>query len=91
VASQSLFRLRPLLCSDVVRVILDARVGFEILKGYVITFEFATYDIANRWKKMILPHSAMLEKKVQDMQNEDIGVNFAFRSRPRETPDPPSS
>jgi hypothetical protein len=75
----------------VVRVILDARVGFEILKGYAITFEFAMYDIAHRWAKMILPRSAMLEKKVQDMQSEDIGVNFAFRSRSRETPDSPGS
>ena len=37
------------------RTIFDARIGFEIMEGYAITFEFATIDVVETWPKMILP------------------------------------
>lgn len=62
----------------VLRVILDARVGYEIKQGYVIVFEFAEHGIVDGWKKMMLPGIKALRDKVQQMQSEDISVNFAF-------------
>ncbi|EFY90726.1 hypothetical protein MAC_03306 [Metarhizium acridum CQMa 102] len=61
------------------KVILDARVGYEIRQGYAIVFEFAEHGIAYGWKKMMLPGTKELRDKVQQMQSKDIRVNFAFK------------
>ncbi|KAF5122359.1 hypothetical protein E5D57_012836 [Metarhizium anisopliae] len=61
------------------KVILDARVGYEIRQGYAIVFEFAEHGIAYGWKKMMLPGTKELRDKVQQMQSKDISVNFAFK------------
>ena len=67
-------------CSDTAcRVILDARLGFEIRQGYAITFMFATDDVLAAWPKMILPNLRMLIEKVADMESPKIGVNFEFK------------
>ncbi|KAK0628276.1 hypothetical protein B0T17DRAFT_486756 [Bombardia bombarda] len=58
--------------------ILDARLGYEIKKGYTITFMFATDDVLAGWTKMILPYSQELANKVAAMESTKIGVNFAF-------------
>lgn len=56
------------------RVILDSRVDFEMMKGYAITFEFATDNITRDWPKLTVP--ANLEQKLASMQSETIGVNY---------------
>lgn len=56
------------------RVILDARVDYEMKEGYAITFEFATDDIINDWSKMVVPPK--LGQKVARMQTEMIRVNY---------------
>jgi hypothetical protein len=37
------------------RIIFDTRIGFEIMEGYIIIFEFAIIDIVEIWPKIILP------------------------------------
>ncbi|KAK4071304.1 hypothetical protein Purlil1_13471 [Purpureocillium lilacinum] len=59
--------------------ILDGRVGFEIKKGYAITFEFATVDILDKWPKLILPNTPGLAERVAGMQSSMIRVNFEFQ------------
>jgi hypothetical protein len=71
-------------CSNIShRIIFDARIGFEIKKGYAITFEFATINVVEKWPKMILPSSLELIQKVADMEsdlvNRKIRMNFVFR------------
>jgi hypothetical protein len=75
-----------IVCTNVPRrAIFDAGVGFEIKKGYAITYEFATVDIVVNWPKMILPNSPELKQKVEDMEGDlkkrnfnNIRMNFAF-------------
>ena len=56
------------------RVILDARVDYEMKEGYAITFEFATDSIIKNWPKMMVP--TKLVQKVAGMQTEMITVNY---------------
>ena len=62
------------------RVILDARLGREILEGYAITVIFMTEELLARSKvpKMLLPNLPGLKEKVADMQSEKIRLNFEF-------------
>ncbi|KAJ5111751.1 hypothetical protein NUU61_001381 [Penicillium alfredii] len=61
-------------------VILDARLGFQIEKGYAITFLFATDEVIANWAKMTLPYSVGLEQKVKNLEilSANIGLNFKF-------------
>ncbi|KAM4058165.1 hypothetical protein HRG_014529 [Hirsutella rhossiliensis] len=63
--------------------VLDGRIGFEIKRGYAITFEFATVDILERWTKMTLPNTPGLAEKVAGMQSSNIRINFEFEDPPR--------
>lgn len=45
-----------------------------MMKGYAITFEFATDNITRDWPKLTVP--ANLEQKLASMQSETIGVNY---------------
>lgn len=64
---------------DHLKMIVDARLGLELKKGYAIAFVFATEDALNRWPPMFLPNVSTLKQKVQDeMDSPDVGVNFAF-------------
>ena len=65
----------------ITRVILDARLCFEIKKGYAITFMFGTEDVVIRWPKIDLPNSTILLEKVASLEKESqkISLNFAFQ------------
>jgi hypothetical protein len=65
------------------RVILDARLAFEIKDGFTITSAFTTEDELKTWAKMFLPRSPELAAKVTEMESiyTKIGVNFAFEDR----------
>ncbi|KFY54518.1 hypothetical protein V496_07245 [Pseudogymnoascus sp. VKM F-4515 (FW-2607)] len=62
--------------------VFDARLFFEIEKGYAITYEFATAEVVQNWKKMFLPSSKELKEKLVELEDhlEDrkIRMNFAF-------------
>lgn len=70
--------------SDLTSVILDARLGFQIKKGYAITFVFATDEVLAKWKKIVLPYSAGLERRVADIKasSTKIGLNFNLKILP---------
>lgn len=66
-------------CSNITsRVIVDARLAFEIKQGSPITSVFATEDELKGWAKIVLPKSEDLVRKVAEMESKRIGVNFAF-------------
>ena len=73
--------------SDSSRVILDARLGFQIKRGYAITFLYATDEALAKWKKIVLPYSAGLERRVADIEalSTKIGFNFTFEAPPEIT------
>lgn len=48
------------------------------MKGYAITFEFATVDIVERWPKLIFPNLPGLAERVAEMETSKIGLNFGF-------------
>lgn len=62
---------------------MDARLCFEIKKGYAITFLFGTEDVVASWPKIGIPYSAELEEKVKalEQRSKTIGVNFAFQQQ----------
>lgn len=68
---------------DLARVILDARVCFEIKQGYTMTFMFATEDVLVKWPKIVLPDSTILRDQVAKIENINpkIGLNFAFQEK----------
>ncbi|KAI9853842.1 MAG: hypothetical protein M1813_001788 [Trichoglossum hirsutum] len=59
-------------------VILDDRLGFTIVQGFVITFCFAVEEELNKWAKMKLSNSPSLKKRVASMARQKIGTNFEF-------------
>lgn len=61
------------------RIMLDARLAFEIKSRYAITFMFATEDVVAKWAKIILPPSAALAAKVADMERKSKYVRLNFR------------
>jgi len=65
-------------------VILDARLGFQIERGYAITFLFATDEVVTKWAKIVLPYSAGLERRVAAIEalSTKIGFNFTFEGSP---------
>jgi hypothetical protein len=65
------------------RVIFDARLGFEIKRGYAITFMFATPDLIVSWPKIALPYSTRLAEKAAELERKSvkIGLNFTFQAR----------
>lgn len=60
------------------RAVFDGRIGFELNKGYAITFEFATVDVVEIWPTMTLPNTPGLAEKVTAMQSPNIRINFTF-------------
>lgn len=67
--------------SDLSRVIFDARVAFEIQKGYAITFMFATEEVVAKWAKIALPNTIEIKRKVDELESlsTHIGFNFEFK------------
>jgi hypothetical protein len=65
------------------RVVLDARLGREILEGYAITAIFMTEDLVSRFKlpPMLLPSRPLLKDKVAEMQGQcrTVRLNFEFK------------
>lgn len=61
-------------------MILDARLGREICKGYAITVIFMTEELLARFKipKMPLPNLPGLKDKVADMESARVRLNFEF-------------
>lgn len=62
------------------RAILDGRLGFKIMKGFAITFGFATEEELKEWAKMPLPKLQLLVEKVAEMESPTIGTNFEFKN-----------
>jgi len=59
--------------------LLDARLAFNIIEGFAITFAFATQEELQTWSKMQIPRRTdRLAQKMADMESKHIGVNFAF-------------
>ncbi len=62
------------------RTIFDARIGFELKEGYVITFKFATIDVVERgdkpWPKMVLPGLPELIQKVGNIERDLVNRKF---------------
>lgn len=71
------------------RVILDARIGREILEGYAITAIFMTEDLVSRFKlpPMPLPSWPLLKDKVSEMQEKcgAVRLNFEFKASTERT------
>lgn len=65
--------------TDLLRVMIDARLSLELKECYIISFVFATEDVVAKWPPMYLPNLPILKEKVDKMETPDIGVNFAFR------------
>lgn len=61
------------------RAVLDARLAFNIIDGFAITFAFATKNELKQWRKMQIPRKTeSLVRRIADMESRTIGVNFAF-------------
>ncbi|KAK4107107.1 hypothetical protein N656DRAFT_720756 [Canariomyces notabilis] len=59
--------------------LLDARLAFNIIEGFAITFAFATQEELRTWSKMRIPKQIdRLDQKMAEMESKHIGVNFAF-------------
>ncbi|KAK4132082.1 hypothetical protein BT67DRAFT_444200 [Trichocladium antarcticum] len=59
--------------------LLDARLAFNIIEGFAITFAFATQEELQTWSKMRIPRQTdRLAQKMAEMGSKHIGVNFAF-------------
>ncbi|RSL40390.1 hypothetical protein CEP51_016705, partial [Fusarium floridanum] len=50
------------------KVILDSRVGFELIQGYVLVHEFAREDLVEDWVKMEVPSA--LKAKAHSLESE---------------------
>lgn len=74
------FAVRMLLVSltKSCRAIVDGRVGSELVKGYAITFEFATTEIIGVWPHLSLPNTQLHIDKVARMQSAKIRMNVRF-------------
>ncbi|KAL2689078.1 hypothetical protein Neosp_003130 [[Neocosmospora] mangrovei] len=61
--------------------IMDARMGFRIVKGRAVTFAFVVPEELPYWAKMGLPEGCGLEMIVQQMRDtsDRIGANFEFQ------------
>ncbi len=61
------------------RALLDARLAFNIIEGFAVTFAFATQEELQTWSKMRIPRQTdRLAQKMAEMGSKHIGVNFAF-------------
>lgn len=61
------------------RIILDARTLCMMEQAYVIKCEITTQDVANTWKKMILPRTKTTEDKLAAIQSSKIRINATFQ------------
>lgn len=61
------------------RIILDARTLYEMEQVYVLKCEITTQDIADSWKKMILPKTKTIEDKVAAIQSSKIQINATIQ------------
>ncbi|KAI9765873.1 MAG: hypothetical protein M1839_005289 [Geoglossum umbratile] len=59
--------------------VCDARLGFTVIKGIVVTIAFAVEEELVEWAKMRLPNSPNFKKKVATMTRAKIGTNFHFQ------------
>lgn len=70
-----LLDMRTLTCY---RTIIDARLGFKIIRGLAINFGFATKEELKEWAPMKLPDLRSLRDRVTAMRGENSGNNFEF-------------
>lgn len=57
---------------------MDSRLGFTILKGYVINIGFATENEIQYWAKMEFPDSNEIRAKVEELQRNRVEMNIKF-------------
>lgn len=62
------------------RVIMDARVAFEMRNGSPVTFSFATADQLKSWPKLVPPTSHNTPQRVTELQKEKIGAYYVSQS-----------
>lgn len=58
--------------------IIDGRLGFKMLQGITIIAGFAVERELKFWRKMRLPKTTGIMRKVDEMQSEKIGMNVEF-------------